>query len=159
MEITTVKIDKPDDMNMILGQSHFIMTVEDLHEVMATAAGLRFGIAFCEASGPCLVRFSGNDEKLVELARQNALGLATGHAFLILMEDGFPIQVLNAIKQLPEVCRIFCATANPVEVIVAETKLGKGILGVVDGAATTGIENDEDIVVRKKFLRSIGYKL
>jgi len=160
METTIVKIDKPEDMNMILGQSHFIKTVEDLHEVMASSApGLKFGIAFCESSGPCLVRSSGNDDNLVSLAQKNALSLGTGHAFLILMEGGFPINVLNAVKQVPEVCRIFCATANPVEVIVAETKQGRGILGVIDGLASKGIETKEDIAARKEFLRKVGYKL
>lgn len=160
METTIVKIDKPEDMNMILGQSHFIKTVEDLHEAMASSApGLKFGIAFCESSGPCLVRSSGNDDNLVSLAQKNALSLGTGHAFLILMEGGFPINVLNAVKQVPEVCHIFCATANPVEVIVAETKQGRGILGVIDGLASKGIETKEDIAARKEFLRKIGYKL
>lgn len=160
MNISTIAIEKPEDMNMILGQSHFIKTVEDLHEVMVTAVpGIRFGIAFCEASGPCLVRFSGNDDELVRLARANAMLLATGHAFIILMEDGFPINVLNAIKAVPEVCAIFCATANPVEVIVGETETGRGIMGVIDGAATKGIEGEEELKVRQDFLRKIGYKL
>lgn len=160
MELTAVGIEKPEDMNMILGQSHFIKTVEDLHEVLITSSpGLRFGIAFCEASGPCLVRSSGNDEKLTELAEKNAMRLATGHAFIIFMEDGFPINVLNAVKQVPEVCGIFCATANQVEVLVAETDLGRGITGVIDGFTSKGIETEEDIKARKDFLRTIGYKL
>lgn len=160
METHIVKIEKPEEMNMILGQSHFIKTVEDLHEAMAAAApGLRFGIAFCESSGPCLVRTSGNDENLVELAGKNALALGTGHAFIILMEGGFPINVLNAIKQVPEVCGIYCATANPVEVLVAETGQGRGITGVIDGYSSTGVESDEDVQERKDLLRAIGYKL
>jgi adenosine/AMP kinase len=160
MNISTIVIEKPDEMNMILGQAHFIKTVEDLHEVMATSApGIRFGIAFCEASGPCLVRYSGNDDELIRIARDNATSLATGHAFLILMDDGFPINVLNAIKAVQEVCGIYCATANPVEVIVGETELGRGILGVIDGEASKGVENEKDIETRKSFLRTIGYKL
>lgn len=160
MNTETVKIEKPDDMNMILGQSHFIKTVEDLHEAMVQSApGIRFGIAFCEASGPCLVRSSGNDANLVALAEQNALALATGHAFMILMEGGYPLNVLNAIKQVPEVCSIFCATANPVEVLVNETGLGRAICGVVDGMASKGIETDADKEERGELLRKIGYKL
>ncbi|MBI5870466.1 MAG: adenosine-specific kinase [Actinobacteria bacterium] len=160
METSIVSIDKPEDMNMILGQSHFIKTVEDLHEVMASSVpGIRFGIGFCEASGPCLVRSSGNDENLTGLARRNAQALGTGHAFIILMENGFPINVLNAIKQVPEVCGIFCATANPVEVLVAETALGRGIIGVIDGSASKGVESDSDEAERKELLRKIGYKL
>jgi len=160
MNTTVVRIDKPDEMNMILGQAHFIKTVEDLHEVMAASApGIRFGIGFCEASGPCLVRGSGNDSSLTELALLNANALGTGHAFIILMEGGFPINVLNAIKQVPEVCGIFCATANPVDVIVTESDLGRGIIGVVDGYATKGVESEADKLERKELLRSIGYKL
>ncbi len=160
MDTSVVRIEKPDDMNLILGQAHFIKTIEDLHEAMAVAApGLKFGTAFCEASGPCLVRYSGNDDKLTRLAADNALSLATGHAFIILMEEGFPIHVLNSLKQVPEVCHIYCATANQVDVIVAETDLGRGILGVIDGAASKGLEDADDIVERREFLRSIGYKL
>ncbi len=160
MNTTVVKIEKPAEMNVIIGQSHFIKTVEDLHEAMATAApGLKFGIAFCEASGPCLVRYSGNDEELTRLARENALALAAGHLFIIFMEGGFPIHVLNAIKQVPEVCRIYCATANEVEVLVAETELGRGVMGVVDGLASKGLESEEDAAERKELLRKIGYKL
>jgi uncharacterized protein len=160
MELKTVKIEKPEDMNFILGQSHFIKTVEDLYEaIVGTVPGMKFGIGFCESSGPALVRWAGNDDKLVELARQNALSLACGHSFIIFMEGGFPVNVLNTIKNVPEVCGIFCATANPVEVVVAETAQGRGILGVVDGLKTKGIETDEDIRVRKDFLRRIGYKL
>ncbi|HHV61275.1 MAG TPA: hypothetical protein GXX51_01330 [Firmicutes bacterium] len=160
MELKVVKIDKPEDMNMILGQAHFIKTVEDIYEAMATSGpGIKFGVAFCESSGPRLVRYAGNDDRLIELARNNALKLAAGHSFIILMENAYPINVLNAIKQVPEVCGIYCATANPVEVIIAETKQGRGILGVIDGLASAGIEGDEDIAARKKLLRTIGYKL
>jgi adenosine/AMP kinase len=160
MDNKTVRIDKPEEMNMILGQAHFIKTIEDLHEVMAASApGISFGIAFCEASGPCLVRYSGNDDELTRLACENALSLGAGHAFIILMEGGFPIHVLNAIKQVPEVCRIFCATANPVEVIIAETELGRGIMGVIDGAAAKAVENEDDIRERMELLRKFGYKL
>ena len=161
MEITTVKIEKPDDVNLILGMSHFIKTVEDLHEVMVNAVpGIKFGLAFCEASGAALVRYSGTDETMIELAKKNALTLSAGHSFVIFLTPEFyPLNVLNGIKAVPEVCRIFCATANPVEVIVAETDQGRGILGVVDGFKSKGIETDKDIAWRKKFLRTIGYKL
>lgn len=160
MDIKTVKIDKPDDMNFILGQSHFIKTVEDIHEAIVGAVPqMKFGVAFCESSGPALVRFSGNDRRLVELARKNAASLAAGHSFIIFMENGYPVNILNAIKSVPEVCRVFCATANPVEVVVAETESGRGILGVIDGVKTKGIENEDDIRIRKDFLRKIGYKL
>ncbi len=160
MELKIVKIEKPEDINLILGQSHFIKTVEDIHEVMVTSVpGTKFGLAFCEASGACLVRASGTDEELVELAKKNALALSTGHAFIIFMRDAYPINFLNAIKNVPEVCRIFCATANPVEVVVAETEQGRGILGVIDGLPPKGIEGEEDIAWRKDFLRMIGYKL
>jgi len=159
MEMTTVRIEKPDDVNMILGQSHFIKTVEDLHEALVTAVPrLKFGLAFCESSGPALVRWSGTDPDLVELARQNAFRLAAGHCFIIFLRDAFPINVLNAIKTVPEVCGIYCATANPVEVVVAETEQGRGILGVIDGVKSKGIEGDADIAHRKEFLRKIGYK-
>jgi hypothetical protein len=160
MELKTVSIEKPADMNFILGQSHFIKTIEDLHEaVVETVPGMKFGIAFCESSGPALVRYSGNDPRLVELAQKNALTLACGHCFIIFMEGGFPINILNTVKNVPEVCRVFCATANPVEVVVAETAQGRGILGVIDGLKTQGVETDADIKVRKDFLRKIGYKL
>lgn len=159
MEIKVIKIDKPEDMNFILGQSHFIKTVEDIHEaVVTTAPQLKFGLAFCESSGPSLVRYSGNDEKLIVLARKNALNIAAGHSFILFMENGFPINILNAVKNVPEVCGIFCATANPVEVIVAETDTGRGILGVIDGLKTKGIEREDDIKFRKEFLRKLGYK-
>ncbi|TKJ33396.1 hypothetical protein CEE39_04020 [bacterium (candidate division B38) B3_B38] len=160
MEIKVVKIKKPDEMNFILGQSHFIKTVEDLHEAIVTSVpGAKFGLAFCESSGPCLVRWSGTDKELTELAKTNALELAAGHAFLVLMRDMFPINILNVVKGLPEVCRIFCATANPVDVIIAETEMGRGILGVVDGLKSKGVEGEDDIRARKDFLRKIGYKL
>jgi adenosine/AMP kinase len=160
METKIIKIDKPEEMNLILGQAHFIKTVEDLHEAMANSApGLRFGISFCESSGPCLVRSSGNDEELIAMTRNNAVSLSAGHAFIILMDGGFPINVLNAIKQVPEVCGIYCATANPVEVVVAETDQGRGIMGVIDGFASKGVESDTDVKERKEFLRLIGYKL
>ena len=160
MEIKVIKIDKPEDMNFILGQSHFIKTVEDIHEaIVTTASQLKFGLAFCESSGPSLVRSSGNEERLIELARMNALNIAAGHSFIIFMENGFPINILNAVKSVPEVCGIFCATANPVEVIVAETETGRGILGVIDGLKTRGIEGEEDVRFRKEFLRKMGYKL
>ena len=159
MELTTVRIQKPDDVNFILGQSHFIKTVEDLHEALVTAVPLlKFGLAFCESSGPALVRWSGTDLDLVELARQNALRLAAGHCFIIFLRDAFPINVLNAIKNVAEVCGIYCATANPVEVVLAETEQGRGILGVIDGVKSKGIEGEPEIAHRKEFLRKIGYK-
>ena len=160
MEITVVAIDKPEEMNFILGHSHFIKTVEDLYEaIVQTNPSMKFGIAFCEASGPALVRFVGNEERLVELARKNALSLAAGHSFIIFMEGGFPINILNTIKNVPEVCRIFCATANPTQVLIAETEQGRGIVGVIDGLKTKGVETDADIEQRKNLLRTIGYKL
>ncbi len=159
MEIKIVKIENPDDMNMILGQSHFIKTVEDLYEaIISTVPMAKFGLAFCEASDVCLVRHTGTDDQLLELAQKNAWALSAGHSFIIFMKDMFPVNVLNAIKNVPEVCRIFCATANPVEVIVAETDQGRGILGVVDGYASKGIETEADIQSRKRLLRQIGYK-
>ena len=160
MNLMTVVIDKPADMNFILGHSHFIKTVEDLYEaIVQTVPDMKFGIAFCEASGPALVRYVGNDLKLTELAQKNAMALGAGHTFIILMESGFPINILNTIKNVPEVCRIYCATANSTEVVIAETDQGRAILGVVDGVKTKGIETEADIVVRKDFLRKIGYKL
>lgn len=159
MEIKIVKIDKPEDMNFILGQSHFIKTVEDIHEaIVNTAPQMKFGLAFCESSGPALVRYSGNNERLIEIAKKNALNLAAGHCFIVFMENGFPVNILNPIKSVPEVCRIFCATANPVEVIIAETESGRGILGVIDGVKTKGVEGEADVKWRKEFLRKIGYK-
>lgn len=161
MELVVVQIEKPEPINFILGQSHFIKTVEDLHEALISAVpGIKFGLAFCESSGAALVRASGTDDELVELAKRNALALSAGHSFIIFLGEGFyPINVLNTVKAIPEVCRIFCATANPVEVILAETEQGRGILGVVDGVKTKGIETEVDIAKRKDFLRMIGYKL
>ena len=161
MELQVVKIEKPEALNLILGQSHFIKTVEDLHEALVcTVPGIKFGLAFCESSGPALVRASGTDDGLIELAKQNALALGAGHSFIIFLGEGFyPINVLNTVKMAPEVCRIFCATANPVQVILAETEQGRGILGVVDGVHTKGVETDDDIAERKRFLRMIGYKM
>jgi adenosine/AMP kinase len=159
MEIKIVTIENPDGLNMILGQSHFIKTVEDVYEIMVTTVPMaKFALAFCEASDKCLVRHAGTDDELLELAKKNAFNLSAGHCFIIFMKDMFPINVLNAIKSVPEVCRIFCATANPVEVIVAETDLGRGILGVIDGFKSKEIENEEDVRIRKDFLRKIGYK-
>ena len=160
MEFTQVPIEKPDELNLILGQSHFIKTVEDIHEALAgTSAHLRFGIAFCESSGPRLVRRSGNDDELVELATRNALAIGAGHSFIVFLRDGFPVNVLNQVKAVPEVCRIYCATANPVEVLIAETDQGRGIVGVVDGEPPLGVEGPDDVRARKDLLRAIGYKL
>ena len=159
MEIKTVAIENPEGLNLILGQSHFIKTVEDVYEIMVTTVPMaKFALAFCEASDKCLVRHAGTDDELLELAKKNAFNLSAGHSFIIFMKDMFPINVLNAIKSVPEVCRIFCATANPVEVIVAETDLGRGILGVIDGFKSKEIETEEDVRIRKDFLRKIGYK-
>jgi adenosine/AMP kinase len=160
MELKIVKIDKPADLNFILGQSHFIKTIEDLYEaIVQTVPGMKFGIGFCESSGPALVRYAGNDPALIGLAQRNALALSCGHCFIIFMQGGFPVNILNTIKAVPEVCHIFCATANPVEVIVAETEQGRGILGVIDGLKSTGIETEADINSRKELLRKIGYKM
>lgn len=160
MEFHAVPIDKPEDMNVIVGQAHFIKTVEDIHEALAGCSPqLRFGVAFCEASGPCLVRRSGNDDRLVELATRNAMAVAAGHSFFVFVDDGYPLNVLNALKQVPEVCGIFCATANQVEIVVAETELGRGIVGVIDGRAPGGVEGEADVADRKSLLRAIGYKL
>ena len=160
MNLSTVKIEKPIEINFILGQTHFIKTVEDVHEALVTTVpGIKFGLAFCEASGKCLVRTSGSDPEMIELAQKNALAIGAGHSFILFLGEGFfPINVLNAIKMVPEVCRIYCATANPTEVIVVETDQGRGILGVVDGLAPRGIEGEDDIAWRKDFLRMIGYK-
>ncbi|MFZ5881597.1 MAG: adenosine-specific kinase [Chloroflexota bacterium] len=160
MEIQAVKIEKPEDINFILGQSHFIKTVEDLHEALVGAVpGIKFGVAFCEASGKCLIRWSGTDEAMIELARANAQAVGAGHSFILFLGAGFyPINVLNTVKSLPEVARIFCATANPTEVLVAQTDQGRGILGVVDGFSPKGVEGPEDQAWRKDFLRKIGYK-
>lgn len=159
LELKAVRIDKPDDMNFILGQAHFIKTVEDLYEALANVPGIKFGLAFTESSGACKIRSEGNDASLKELASKNALELASGHSFIIFLKDAYPINVLNAIKNIPEVCSIYCATANPVEVIIAETKSGRGILGVIDGSLPKGVEGKEDIAWRKELLRKIGYKL
>lgn len=160
MELKTVTIEKPADVNFILGQSHFIKTVEDIHEALVTAVPkIKFGLAFCESSGPALVRWSGTDPEMIELAKKNALALSAGHSFIIFLKDSYPINVLNFIKNVPEVCNIYCATANPVEVIIAETAQGRGILGVVDGIKTKGVEGEKEIHERKEFLRKIGYKL
>ncbi|HLX12631.1 MAG TPA: adenosine-specific kinase [Bacteroidota bacterium] len=160
MELKTVPIQKPAEMNFILGQSHFIKTVEDIHEaIVSTAPQMKFGVGFCESSGPALVRFTGNDAALVELAKKNAYALSCGHCFIIFMEGGFPINILNAIKNLSEVCTIYCATANPVDVVVAETDSGRGIMGVIDGMKSKGIETENDITARRELLRKFGYKL
>jgi adenosine/AMP kinase len=160
MHLTTVKIEKPEEINFILGQSHFIKTVEDVHEALVNAVpGIKFGAAFCEASGKCLVRWSGTDDEMVALAQQNAQAIGAGHSFIVFLGAGFfPVNVLKAIQNTPEVCRIFCATANPVEVIIAESDQGRGILGVIDGSSPLGVEGEEDIAWRKGFLRMIGYK-
>lgn len=160
MELKLVKIEKPEDVNFILGQSHFIKTIEDLHEaIVQTVPQMKFGVAFCESSGPALVRFSGNDDELVDLAKKNALNLSAGHSFVIFMREGFPLNILNTIKNVPEVAGIYCATGNPAEVIIAETEQGRGILGVIDGTKSKGIETEEDRNARYSFLRKIGYKL
>jgi len=160
LELKLVKIKKADDVNLILGQSHFIKTVEDLYEVLLNSVpGIKFGLAFVESSGACKVRSEGNDSELKKSAQDNALEIGAGHCFIILIKNAFPINVLNAIKGVPEVCGIYCASANPVEVIIAETEMGRGILGVIDGAKPKGLESGEDIAWRKEFLRKIGYKL
>lgn len=161
MHSITVKIEKPENTNFILGQSHFVKTVEDVHEALVnTVPGIKFGLAFCEASGKCLVRHTGTDPDMQALAIKNALALGAGHSFILFLGEGyFPINVLNALKMVPEVCRIFCATSNPTEVLLAETGQGRGILGVVDGFSPQGVEGEEDIAWRKGFLRQIGYKL
>jgi len=160
VEFKLIPIEKPAEMNFILGMSHFIKTVEDIHEaVVTTAPQMKFGLAFCEASGPALVRWSGNDEGLIDLARKNALALAAGHAFILFMENGFPVNVLKTIQNVPEVCRIFCATANPTEVLIVEGAQGRGIAGVIDGFSSRGVETEKDINERKGLLRKIGYKL
>ncbi len=161
MHLETVRIEKPENINFILGQSHFIKTVEDIHEALVNSVpGIRFGLAFCEASGKRLVRWSGTDEAMIALAQQNALAIGAGHSFILFLGEGFyPINVLNAIKAVPEVTRIFCATANPTEVLVAQTEQGRGILGIVDGGSPLGVEDEEGIAWRKGFLRQIGYKM
>jgi adenosine/AMP kinase len=160
MDIQVVKIEKPENINFILGQSHFIKTVEDIHEALVNSVpNIKFGLAFCEASGKCLIRWTGTENELIELAKKNAQAIGAGHSFILFLGDGyFPLNVLNPIKNVPEVARIFCATANPTEVLVAQTEQGRGILGVVDGFSPKGIEDDEGITWRKDFLRMIGYK-
>ena len=159
MDLITVPIEKPEDINFILGQSHFIKSVEDIHEVMVSAVpGVKFGIAFCEASGHCLVRWSGTDEEMTELAKKNAFNLSCGHSFIIFMSGSFPINFLNAVKSLNLVCNIYCATANPTDVIIVENERGRGIMGVIDGNKQVGIETEEDQRWRIEFLRKIGYK-
>ena len=160
MDLHVVPIEKPEDLNVVLGQAHFVKTVEDLHEALVgTSPHLRFGVAFCEASGKCLVRRSGNDDELVELATTNALAIGAGHLFVVFLRDGYPVNVLNQLKSVPEVCGIYCATANPVAVVVAETPSGRGVLGVIDGSSPVGVETGDDVVERKALLRAIGYKL
>lgn len=159
MELKLTKIDKPDDVNIIIGQSHFIKTVEDLYETLITyVPNIKFGLAFCEASGPCLIRSEGNDSELIKLAETNAYNLSCGHTFFIALKNAFPINVLTQIKSVQEVCSIYCATANPVQVIIAESEQGRGILGIIDGEKSKGIETEQDKQDRKNFLRKIGYK-
>lgn len=153
-------VENPEGLNLVLGQSHFIKTVEDLHEALVgTSPHTRFGLAFCEASGPCLVRRSGNDDDLVQLATVNAERIGAGHSFIVFLREAYPLNVLNAVKHVPEVCHVFCATANPVSVVVAVTETGRGILGVIDGSSPLGVESDEDVAGRKSLMRAIGYKL
>lgn len=161
MEVKNIKIEKPEAVNFILGQSHFIKTVEDIHEALVSSVpGIKFGLAFCEASGKCLIRWSGTDEKMVELAKHNAMAIGAGHAFIIFLDEGtFPINVLNQVKAVPEVCHIFCATANPTNIIVMDVGEGRAIIGVADGKRPEGIEDEGGISWRKDFLRMIGYKL
>jgi len=161
LEIKNIKIQKPEEVNFVLGQTHFIKTVEDIHEALVSSVpGIKFGLAFCEASGDCLVRWSGTDETMIDLAKQNAMEISAGHSFILFLGDGFyPINVLNQIKNVPEVCRIFCATANPTSVVVMDVGEGRAILGVADGNRPRGIEEQEDIAWRKDLLRKIGYKL
>lgn len=159
MELKLVAIEKPEDINFILGQTHFIKSVEDIYEAIASAVpGAKFGVAFCEASGACLIRADGTDAEMIELARKNALALSAGHSFIVFLKGLYPINVLNAIKMVPEVCHIFCATANPTQVILAESEQGRGILGVIDGALSKGIEGEADIAWRHDLLRKFGYK-
>ena len=160
MKTKVVKIEMPKDANVIIGQAHFVKTVEDIYEALVNSVpNIKFGVGFCEASGPCLVRCEGNDDGLKKIAAKNALDIGAGHSFIVIMQNAYPINVLKAIKDVPEVCSIYCATANNVEIIVSETEQGKGILGIVDGSAPKGIENEEEADKRKKLLRKIGYKL
>ena len=159
MELKVIEIEKPEEMNFILGHSHFIKTVEDIHEAIVNVnPSIKFGLGFCEASQDALVRYSGNDDELIELAKKNAFNLSAGHSFIIFLGNAFPLNILNTIKNVPEVTRVFCATANPTQVIIAETEQGRAILGVVDGIRSKGIETEADIKKRKDFLRMIGYK-
>ncbi len=160
MEFKTVKIEPPHDCNIILGQSHFIKTAEDLYEALVNSVlNVKFGLGFCESSGPCLVRHEGNDDELRRLASEKAFEIACGHSFIIYLKNAYPLNVLEKVKMVPEVCSVYAASANPLEVIVAETEQGRGIIGVVDGYKSKGIENDKDIAERRGFLRKIGYKL
>ena len=161
MEIKVVPIEKPEAVNFILGQSHFIKTVEDVHEALVNAVpGIKFGLAFCEASGPCLVRASGTDDAMTELATRNAMSIGAGHSFILFLAEGFfPVNVLNVVKAVPEVAHVFCATSNPTQILVAETEQGRGIMGIVDGSSPRGVESSTDVTARKEFLRKIGYKL
>jgi adenosine/AMP kinase len=160
MELRSVRITKPPEVNFILGQAHFIKTVEDLHETaVSSVPGIKFGLAFCEASGACLIRCSGNDDEMIALARTNAEALAAGHTFIMFMREAFPINLLNAVKGVPEVCGVFCATANDVEIVVAESGKGRGVLGVIDGEKPKGVEQEKDRAWRHELLRKIGYKL
>jgi len=160
VQLVVVPIDKPEDLNVILGQAHFVKTVEDLHEALVgSSPHLRFGLAFSEASGKCLVRRSGNDPELEDLAVRNVVSLGAGHCFVVFVREGYPVNVLNQLKLVPEVCNIYCATANRVEVVLAQTDLGRGVLGVIDGSGPLGVESDEDVTDRKSLLRAIGYKL
>jgi len=160
MELKAIRIEKPADVNFVLGQSHFIKTVEDLHETaVSSVPGIKFGVAFCEASGACLIRVSGNDDEMIAVARKNAEAIGAGHSFILFMRNAYPVNFLNAVKNVPEVCRIFCATANDVEVIVAETERGRGILGVIDGERPKGVEAEADRAWRHGLLRKLGYKL
>ncbi len=160
MDIDKITIENPDYLNFILGQSHFIKTVEDIQEALVqTIPNIKFGLAFCEASGPCLIRFAGTDDELIDLAKKNASQIGAGHSFIIFLRDAFPINIMNSLRNVPEICRIFCATANPTEVLIVQTDLGRGIIGIIDGSSPKGIETDEDQIIRKKFLRKIGYKI
>lgn len=160
MNLSSVAIEKPDDLNVVIGQAHFIKTVEDLYEALVgSSPHLRFGVAFCEASGPRLVRRSGNDADLIELATRNAQLIGAGHCFVVLLREGYPVNVLNALKAVPEVCTIYCATANPLEVVIAESDLGRALVGVVDGSPPLGVESEDDVAERMALLRTIGYKL
>ncbi len=160
METISIPIENPENLNLVIGQTHFIKTAEDLYEAFVNSVpGIKFGIAFCEASGPCLVRVEGNDDSMRELAAKNAMNIGAGHTFIAFMKEGFPLNVLNSIKRVPEVCHIIAATANPIDVVVAENERGRGIVGVIDGERSKGIESEEDVKERKEFLRKIGYKL